>query len=109
MRKNLVLAWEGRPIRGGQRPLSRVVIPVGSNRGGHYFVPNLLFLFEGTYEIRCLRGFGWRRDKDPKFGHDTAVSEGELVGHVNDIAAYAVSHDRPYILGWRTTSMSVLE
>lgn len=76
---------------------------------GHQLVPNLLLFFEGTDEIVHPSGFCWWRDKDPKFGRDTAVSKGELVGHVDDVAAYAVSHDCPYVLGLRTTSPSVLE
>lgn len=37
------------------------------------------------------------------------VSKRKLVGHINDVAAYAVANDCPYVLGWRRTSSSVLK
>lgn len=70
---------------------------------------NLLLFFEDLDKIGRPDGFCWWRDKEPKFGHNIVVSKGGLVSYVNDVAAYAMSHDRPYILGWKTTSPSVLK
>ena len=72
-------------------------------------MPNLLLFFERTDEVGGSSGFRWWRDKDSKLGGNTAISERELVRDVNNVAAYAVPHDCPHVLGWRTASSSVLE
>lgn len=72
-------------------------------------MPYLLFFLESTDEINRPGGFCWWRDKDPQLWRNAAVSKGKLVGHVNNIAAYAVAYDRFHVLSWRTISSSVLE
>lgn len=62
-------------------------------------MPNFLLFFEGTDEIDRLSGFYRWQDKDLKFGCNIAVSKGECISHINDIIAYAMSHDRPHVLG----------
>lgn len=62
-------------------------------------MPNLLLFFKGMNEIDHPSGFCWWQDKDPQFGRNTAVGKREPVGYVDDFAAYAVSHDRPHVLG----------
>ena len=72
-------------------------------------MPNFLFFLEGTDEVGGPSGFCWWRDKDSKLRGNTAISKGELVDDVDDVAAYAVPYDCPHVLGWRTASLSVLE
>ena len=72
-------------------------------------MPNFLFFLEGTDEVGGLSGLCWWRDEDSKLWGNTAISEGELVGDVDDVAAYAVPHDCSHVLGWRTASSSILE
>ena len=72
-------------------------------------MPNFLFFLEVTDEVGGSSGFCWWRDKDSKLRGNTAISEEELIGDLNDVAAYTVPHDCPHVLVWRTASSSVLE
>ena len=72
-------------------------------------MPNFLFFLEGTDEVGGPSRFCWWRDKDSKLRGNTVISEGGLVGNIDNVAAYAVPHDCLHILGWRTANSSVLE
>lgn len=82
---------------------------MGSSQDGHYLVPYLLFFFKGTDEISHLGDFCWWGNKDPQLRRNAGISEGKLVDHVNDVAAYAMAYERSHVLSWRTTSLSILE
>lgn len=65
--------------------------------------------FEDTDEISRSSGFCWWQNKEHKLWCNTAISKKELVGYVNNVVAYVVLHDSLYVLGWRTTSPSILK
>lgn len=80
-----------------------------SSRGAHHLVPYFLFFLEVTDKMSRPAGFCCWENKDPQLWRNAAVSKEKLVDHVNKIAAYTITHDCSQVLGWRTTSLSVLE
>ena len=72
-------------------------------------MPDLLLFFGGANEVCCFCRLCRERDEDSELRGQASVGKRELIGDVNNIVSYAVSHDSTNVLRRRSSGSSIIE
>ena len=72
-------------------------------------MPDLLLFFKGANEVCCFCRLCRGRDEDSELRGQASVGKKELIGDVNDVTSYAMSHDSANVLHRRSSGSSIIE
>ena len=72
-------------------------------------MPDFLFFFERANEVRCFRQLdrGW--DEYSELRGQALVGKRQLIGNIDNVASYTVSHDSANVLRKGLSGLNVIE